>query len=326
VRHGGGSRKQRLKNTVIYVALAGLLKLLRMLPEKMACGIMAGLGRLAFRLSRSEREKAIRHLTRVYGDKKTPEEIRQIGRKVFENLGLNSCAAIRTPNYLRRGIEKWVRVEGWEHLEQAYAGGRGVLALAGHLGSWELLAAYLANTGFRLAVVGKPGYDLRLDRIVVRGRERAGMRYFASEGAARKMLHWLKSGGMLGVLIDLDTPVANEFVDFMGRPASTPIAPMILAQRAGASIVPVAIHREPDSTHVITVLPEVDLEPDDGTRETRQRNLQRCSKAVEHLILRYPEQWVWMHERWKTRPGRSSRVPRKVDPVPTAFERGIAPG
>lgn len=300
----GRNWKKRFKNTAIYVAIVWLFAVLRILPEKIACGIMAGLGRLAFRLARSEREKTIRHLTQAYGDKKTPEEIRRIARQTFEYLGLNGCAAVRIPNYLRRGIGNRVRMEGREHLERACAGGQGVMVITGHIGCWELLAAYVANTGFRLAVVGKPVYDARLDRMVIETRERAGMRSFAREGAARQMMRWMKSGGVMGVLIDQDTRVESDFVDFMGTEASTPIAPIVLAQRVGAKIVPMAIHREPDGTHVIIVQPEIVLEPDDGSPETRRRNLQRCSKAVESFIHRHPEQWVWMHERWKTRPGR----------------------
>ncbi|MCA9730542.1 lysophospholipid acyltransferase family protein, partial [candidate division KSB1 bacterium] len=168
--------------------------------------------------------------------------------------------------------------------------------------SWELMAAYVSQLGIPLAVVGKNLYDKRLDKLLIGWREDAGMQNIPRDGAARSMLQWLKKGGLIGVLIDQDTKVESEFAPFMGHPARTPLAPMLLAQRLGAPIVPMAIHLQENGKHVITVLPELDLIPDDKTGATRQKNLALCNRALEQLIAIDDRQWVWMHKRWKSQP------------------------
>lgn len=298
--------RKRLKNDFVFLSVALAIRIIRRLPEKAAMGLMAWLGRFAFSIARSERHKTLRHLSWVYGDSMTASQRRRFGRQVFNYLGTNGCAAIRLPRYLEFGLDRIVTVSGLSHLDRALAHGRGVLGITGHVGCWELMAAYLAAKGYPLAVVGKPLYDPRLNALLVAYREKAGLVNIERDGAARRMLRWLRDGKMVGVLIDQDTAVESEFVDFMGRPAKTPIAPMLLAQKAGAAIVPMAIRAIKGGRHHLTILPELDLEPDDGQRATRVRNLSRCSKAVENLILQAPEQWVWMHERWKSRPGQET--------------------
>lgn len=290
------------KNNVIFVAVSCLILLLRALPEGAAQSLMAALGRLGYFVARGERRKTMRHLRQVYGEKKSASELRELGKAVFENLGKSACTAIRTKYYLELGIEKFVQVEGLENLDRELEKGCGVLGITGHIGCWELLAAYLARRGCPLAVVGRKLYDPRLDRILVGWREEAGLVNLPREGAARRMLKWLREGKMIGVLIDQDTGVESEFVDFMGRPAKTPIAPMLLAQKAGAAIVPMAIRLQRDGRHFVRICPALELLPDDGTRPVRRQNLEKCSKAVERFILEAPDQWVWMHERWKSSP------------------------
>ncbi len=297
----GRPLRKRIKNDAIYYTVRVLLHIIRHVPEKWACGFLATLGAVVFRLARRERERVLRHLELAFPEK-SAQELHALARQVFINLGRNGCAAVRIPNYVRDGLDRYVRIEGREHLDRALARGKGVLALTGHIGSWELMAAWFAHNGYKLAVVGRKLYDPRFDAMLVALRQGAGMVNFNRDGAARKMLRWLRDGGMLGVLIDQDTGVESEFVTFFGRLAKTPSAPVVLAQRVGSAVVPMAIHRGPDNRHVITVLPELELLPDDGTRETRIANVQKCSEAIEKLIRMHPEQWVWMHERWKSQP------------------------
>ncbi len=297
----GRPLRKRIKNDAIYYTVRVLLQIVTLLPERVACGALVLLGRLVFRVARRERERVLRHLRSAFPEK-TPEQIRALARQVFIDLGKNGCAAIRIPHYVRNGLDRYVRIEGREHLDRALARGKGVLAITGHIGCWELMAAWFAHNGYQLAVVGRELYDPRFDAMLVSLRQGAGMVNFNRDGAARKMLRWLRNGGMLGVLIDQDTGVESEFVKFFGRLAKTPSAPVVLAQRLGAAVVPMAIHRQQDGRHVITVMPELDLIPDDGKRETRIANVQKCSDAIEAFIRMHPAQWVWMHERWKSQP------------------------
>ena len=151
--------RKKVKNHLIYIAVASFVKLLRTLPESIAAKSMAALGRLGFRLAKGERKKTTRHLQIALGSTKTPTEIQQLALRVFENLGSNGSAAIRTLKYLQQGIDKRVHITGAEYLDAALAKGKGVLGITGHIGCWELMAAALAKNGYPLAVVGKPLYD-----------------------------------------------------------------------------------------------------------------------------------------------------------------------
>ncbi|MDZ7267334.1 MAG: lysophospholipid acyltransferase family protein [candidate division KSB1 bacterium] len=288
---------KRIKNGGIYWFIRLLLAVMQRLPRRPALALFEQLGLLAFRLLRREREKTLRHLRLAFGGKRSEVEIRALARECFRYLGRNAAEAVRLRQLQRAGLERFVSFTGREHLEAALAKGRGVICITGHLGCWELLAAFIAQH-FPLAVVGTALYDPRLDALLVRERELAGCRNIPrTAGAAREMLRWLKSGGVLGILIDQDTRVDGEFVDFFGHPAYTPAGPVVFAERTGAPLVPLAIWMNEDFTHTVAISPEIPLQAHD-----RPGNVQRCSKAVEAFIREHPEQWVWMHERWKTKP------------------------
>ncbi|KAA3618176.1 MAG: hypothetical protein DWQ05_09060 [Calditrichaeota bacterium] len=293
---------KKAKNTLIYWSVLALVKVIRAVPEAIAQNSMAFLGRFAYRVAKGERKKVLRNLELIFEDRLSENERSEKAEKIFELIARNAVAALRIPNYFNNGIENHVTINGKTYLENAMAKGKGVLGLTGHIGSWELLAASISQAGFPLAVVGKKLYDKRIDKLLIGWRTAAGMIYISRDGAARRMLQWLKKGKMLGVLIDQDTKIESEFVPFMGHLARTPIAPMLLAQRLGAPIVPMAIHLQEDGKHIITILPELELEPNDKSLETRQRNLARCNAALEKLISIDDRQWVWMHERWKSKP------------------------
>jgi len=295
--------KKRLKNSLIYWFIRWLVDFVRWLPRSAAVALMGRLGWLALHLIPSARRVTLHQLQLAYGDSKTAAEIERMAREVFVNLGRNAADAIRLPVLVRQGLDQFVQCRGAEHLDRALACGRGVIILTGHIGSWELLAAYLVHCGYPLAVVGAELYDPRLNKMLVEAREQAGYHNIArGPRGTREMLRWLRKGGVLGILIDQDTEVEGVFVDFYGRPAHTPVGPVILAQKTGAAIVPLAIHRQPDGTHLAEIRPPIPLQSTGDMMADRLENVRRCSKAVEAFIREHPTQWVWMHERWRRQP------------------------
>ena len=121
------------------------------------------------------------------------------------------------------------------------------------------------------------------------------------------MLKTLKTGGMVVILIDQDTKVKSRFINFLGKPASTPIGGTIMAQKTGAAVVPIFITLQPDYSQLIRIYPEVKMECTGDPEKDLLVNTQNISNATEMVILQNPSQWVWMHERWKTRPGEEIR-------------------
>lgn len=293
--------RKRAKNWLIFHSIRSLLWLVRLLPRWLALSLFEKFGMIAFWLVRDARVKTLRHLNMAFGDKCSEAQIRQIAKESFRALGRNACEAMRLPQLIRDGLDRHVRFVGREHLDKAFARGKGVFCMTGHIGCWELLATFLAHN-YPMAAVGATLYDPRLNEILLAERQRAGYRSFPrSAGGTREIIRWFRQGGLLGILIDQDTRVDGEFVDFLGHPAHTPAGIVVLAERTGAALMPMAIYMNPDRTHTLEVRPEVMLQSTGDARADRLANVLKCSKAVEAFIREHPMQWVWLHERWKTK-------------------------
>jgi len=295
--------RKRIKNWLIYVIVKSGLLWINNVQRETAMKFLESMAKLGFYLVRSERNKTIRHLTQVYGVVRTPLEIKQMARAVFANLGRNMADAFRLARYNSSNIDTITRVSGLHILDAALKKGRGVIALTGHIGNWELMGAFLAMKGYRVNVVGATIYDPRLDALVVGNRQNSGLHYIERGAATREILRALRRNEIVGLLIDQDTTrVDGVFVNFMGRKAYTPVGPVMLAMKTHAVIVPMAVHINEKGLHVIEIRDEIELEFSRDVEQDRIRNTQRCSDALEQFIREHPTQWVWMHERWKTRP------------------------
>jgi KDO2-lipid IV(A) lauroyltransferase len=201
-------------------------------------------------------------------------------------------------------IEKICEIEGVEHLMQALEDGKGALFLTGHCGNWELFSARLPVSGIPLTTAARRLDDPRLDRLVTDLRSRFGTQVIPRGPAAgRQMIRSLAENRASALLIDQDIrDIPGVFVPFFGRPAWTPSGAAMLAIRRKCPVVPGFIHRRPDGTHKIEIRPPLPL-PEIGSLEEQVEELTAAATAViEAQIRAHPEQWVWMHRRWRTRP------------------------
>jgi len=295
--------KKRLKNDAIYGLVVALIALLRLLPRRAARGLMRGLAGVGFRLARKERQKTIRHLAWAYGADKSPQEILDLARAVWRHFGGMAADAVRLPQIVAAGINTLVHDRGAERLQAALARGKGVIVLTGHFGNWELFGAWVAQNGFPVKVVGTSAYDPRLDRLIVGLRNHAGYTNIARGKGTREIVRTLRGNEVLGMLVDQDTRVEGVFVQFFGRPAHTASGPVTLAQKMGCALLPAFIHLEADGSYLIEFDEEIALADSGDAERDLVTNVQRVSDAYERAIRRHPEQWVWMHERWKKQPG-----------------------
>jgi KDO2-lipid IV(A) lauroyltransferase len=296
--------KKSIKNGFIYIVLVCAIKLIQMISRKAAIRLMRFSGTIAYLVAVGERRKAIRHLTMAFGHKKTEEEIKQIARNNFIHLGIAAVDMIRMPIYIKKGmLNQLIASEGFHHIKNALAKGKGVIILTGHFGNWELCGAWLAQNGIPFHVVGTPLYDPRLDALLVSGRNAAGYINIARSKGTRDIIRCLRSNAALALLIDLDTKVEGVFVDFFSHPAHTATGPVILSQKYGAPIMPVFNHMQEDHTYCVTFSKELDLVNTGNKEQDLITNVQKCSDEYEKIIRQHPEQWIWMHERWKKKPG-----------------------
>lgn len=293
---------KRLKRFLRYLLIRGVLLLLQPLPLGVARGLGMRLGGWAYALAGGERRKALKSLGVAFPEKSDAER-HALARAAFRHLGA-AALEVACTGALDRGLERLVAwpEEDRRVLEAALARGRGVVFVSGHVGNWELLARRVARAGYPSQSIAKETTDPRLTELVGRFRERGGVRsiWRGQEGAARAMLRALRNGEILGILIDQDTKVQSLFVPFFGELAATPRAAADLALRTGAAVVTGFCHREGEGYRL--TMEEVPV-PQGEDREAAALALTRAlSERIEAAIRRTPEQWVWMHQRWKTRP------------------------
>jgi KDO2-lipid IV(A) lauroyltransferase len=294
---------KRIKNWFLYRLITSIISLLNFLPRDFAISVGGALGRLAFLLIRDARRRTLFNLSLAFGDEKSKKELRELGSKVFENVGKNVADAVRLSKMRWEDVGRIIEIEGLEHFDEAYKLGKGVIALTGHIGNFELLAAWFSLHGYKVSVIGRELYDPRLDRLLVENRESVGVENIPTSAGVKSIIRALKAGRALGVLADQDSSrVRGEFVEFFGKPARTPVGPILLPYKTDSPIIPMAIVRKDRNRYKIIVKPQVEL----FFSEDRERDIlevtQRCTKVLESIIQEYPDQWLWMHDRWKSKP------------------------
>jgi len=293
---------KRIRRWLVYIFVLFFVKVLRSVDRLTAIRLTLLIGRIAFCLAKGARNRTIRHLTWAFGNEKSPEEIKSLAQKTFLNLAATTADAIRLPILIEQGLNNFITAEGFHHLKNAHAKGKGVIALTGHFGNWELLGAWLVQNGMPVKVIGRSAYDPRLDRMIVDVRNNAGYMNIPRGNSSREIIRSLKLGCVLGLLIDQDTRVEGVFVNFFDRPAHTATGPVILSQKFGAPIVPIFIRLREDLTYHVYCSEELSLENTGDEERDLIVNTQKCSDVYERIIRRFPDQWVWMHRRWKKQP------------------------
>jgi KDO2-lipid IV(A) lauroyltransferase len=273
--------------------------LLAHLPARLGLWIGRRLGDFAWAALPRRRVVVLDNLALAFGDERTRDELVGIGRRCFQHLGMSlveSCTFLfRSPAILLRRVE----VRGAEHVEAAAAQGRGILLLTAHLGNWELLAASHALEKWPLSVMIRPLDSALLDPLIERFRLRSGVELIAKRHGLRDALDALRRGRMVGILLDQNASRREGvFVPFFGIPASTSRGMAVIALRSGAPVLPVFIRRLPGGRHVVQLEPPVPA-PSDGDAVAYTAAFNR---AIEAAIRQAPEQWFWLHRRWKTRP------------------------
>ena len=297
----------KLQKKVKRDAVVGLTRFmfwfLNRVPRSMALFIGSLVGLASWQLLAKERHKVDRHLAAVFPDELTPSQRRTIGRAFFVNSGKNLADLIRFKNHYAREIKPLVEIEGLEHFEAAYNRGKGLIGVTGHIGNFELLAVHMAGMGYKIAAIGREMYDRRLDDLLVSNRHDLGVTNIATTDSPRVLLRWLKQGGAVGVLIDNDSHrVRSMHIPAFGRLSNTPIGQTVIALKSGAPMVPMACLRTGGNRYKIVIKPQIQIDQSASEQEQIYEATLKCTRELEEIIDCYPDQWIWLHNRWKTRP------------------------
>jgi Kdo2-lipid IVA lauroyltransferase/acyltransferase len=290
-------RRSAARNYAEYVVALAVLKSLEWTPrsvaERLGCAYAGLLDRAIPRL----RRVALRNLTFALA------ELDESGRQrvvdgVFRSIGRLLVAFARLPRIGRGNVAEWIRYEGFEHFAQAIEAGRGVLFATAHLGNWELSAYTHALMTGPMQVLVRPLDNPYIDALVERRRAASGNQVVCKKDFARTLLKALRDNQAVGILIDQNaSPENGVFVDFFGTAACAGSGFTRLAAHSGAAVIPgFALWEEKERRYVLRFYPPVPMTGD------AQTDTQALHSQLESVIRAYPDQWLWIHRRWKTRP------------------------
>jgi len=294
---------QRLKNDLIHGLARGAMWLVGRLPLRLAMAVGAAVGLLGWLVAGGERQKAVRGLGTAFPDRGRRWH-RRTARRCFAALGRAAaevCHLFRLGDSARSWANRYVAFPDEGVLEAALGEGRGVVWVTGHVGNWELLAAGLGARGHDLRPFAKESYDSRLTALIDAWRRAVGVRtiWRRRGDVEAAVAETLAGGGIIGVLMDQDTRVRGAFVPFFGRDAWTPTGAAELALSTGAPLVVGFVHRRPGGGHEIRAERVALGSP--GSDAVVELTAELTAR-IEATIRERPEEWVWMHERWRTRP------------------------
>jgi KDO2-lipid IV(A) lauroyltransferase len=291
-----------LKNDLIYYSCIILIKLFNALPRRLALMLAGFVGEVLYLVDAKDRRLVRSQMETALGF--AGKKLKAYGRACFEMMIKNLIDVVRMKNWSKEYLAALVEVEGFENVDKVYNQGRGVIALTGHIGNFELIAAWFSfYKGYKVSVIGRRLYDRRFDRLLVSQREGFNIQNIPTTSSVKMVMKALHEGHAVGVLLDQDsTKVSGYPIDFFGRKALTAAGPMYLARKTGAPVVPMAIYRKPDDTYYMKILPPLSLEWTDDKEQDIKSALGKCNRVLEDLIRHDPTQWVWLHNRWRTKP------------------------
>jgi KDO2-lipid IV(A) lauroyltransferase len=292
-----------MKEWLHYAVAWTFVKTLGVLPRPLARGLASAGARLLLLLLPKLRKTAEFNLRLAFPEW-TEAQRCGVRKQMTRNLGWMAAEFARFPRYAKENIEQTVLLDGHENFLAGKNRGKGVLFLTGHIGAWELSSFAHGLYGFPLHYMARPLDNEPLDAMVNYYRGLSGNRPIFKNESARTMLRVLKEAGTVGILADQNTmPGEGAFVDFFGTQACTTTGIARVALHTDAAVVPgYAYWDENLGKYRLRFEPPVELARTGDTERDVLENTQRFAKVIEAIVRKHPEQWVWIHARWKTRP------------------------
>jgi len=286
-----------------YAAVWLLLKVVGAMPRPLARFVGARTASVLFWTRPGLRIAATRNLKLAFPDW-TKRQRRAALRGMVRQLGWMGAEFALFPRYTKQNIDRVVLLDGFENFASAQARGKGVLFLTGHMSAWELAPFAQALFGHPLHFLVRPIDNPSVDALVTKYRCGSGNLPIEKNQSARTVLKVLAGNGTVGILADQNTlPVEGVFVDFFGVPACTTAGLARFALHTGAAVVPGFLHWDKTiRKYRLCFEPQVELIRSGDESSDIRENTQRFTLVIENYVRRYPDQWLWVHRRWKTRP------------------------
>ncbi|MCF8074955.1 MAG: lysophospholipid acyltransferase family protein [Desulfotignum sp.] len=291
-----------MKDEQIYWLLKRAVSVLGYIPVPVADLFARILGQLWFRLDKRHRNITLDNLTWAFGHEWSEEKIEQTARQVFVNIASMLFEVAWSMKLSKSRFLSHFTIQGLEHVINAHARGKGVLVISGHMGNFEMLLPAIEGTGLKgYAIYRKLDFE-PLEKMMRDLRQRFGVTMIPMRGASRKLEDILAAGGVVGTLIDQNVDwYKGVFVRFFDRPACTNSGLAKLAMKTHAPVVPLYTVRH-GRHFFIRFLPEVPVTVTGDAIADIEANTQGFVTAVETMVRQYPDQYFWVHNRWKTKP------------------------
>jgi Kdo2-lipid IVA lauroyltransferase/acyltransferase len=286
-------------NFIFTTAVQTLMTVLGLIPRLWSKKIADLLGAVWFTLDRRHRRVALDNMKIAFGSQKTQGERNQLARDVFRNIARIPFEIAWSTRLGEKDFSRSFEIKGLAHLRAALKKGKGAIMLTAHTGNWELLPFAIRYIGLAVNIIYKPIKFKPADDFIFKLRTRFGARMIPKKRSMRRILNSLQRNECIGILFDQDPGIANGvFADFFGRPTCTNKGLAFLALKTEAPVIPVFIARR-EMKFVIEFEKEISLvKSTDANRDLIYYSAV-YNKSIENFIRRYPDQWFWVHRRWK---------------------------
>jgi len=268
------------------------------LPMPVCAAIGRFVGSLAYCVVPRTRKVALANLDLAYGDTLTRAEKARIARESIQNACIVGAQLTHIRKLHGAFFDKYVRVIGLDHVDLE----KGLIVFGCHIGNWEWIAPTMRRHTSETWEVVRPLDNSRLNTFIDRARRANGIITLPKSGAGRAMARVVRRGGFMGLLVDQSPRENGVPVTFFGQPCWGTVGAAMLAARTRAPLHPISVVRQPGGTYVLEIEPALELADTGNLRQDLAVNAQKCQDAVEAQIRKHPEQWLWMHRRWKARP------------------------
>lgn len=286
------------KHYPLYLLLRFFCGIVRLIPRWLVWRLTSALSFLAYLVSGRRRRMAMENLDIAFGDDKTPAEKKRIVRGSFENLFLTAVEFIRIPE-ITKDVKSFMSISNYEAVRDALRGNRGLFFVTCHCGNWEIMAHRTIAEGCMLASIGRPLRNPLVYREIQRLRCYNGGASLKKKWITRSIIRSLRRNWGIAMLIDQYSGRRAPFVPFFGRPVSTTPAAVILAMKTGAALIPVFDVRTGYGRHHMHYCDRVEITDTGDKQSDVEETCARLNRALEKWIRKYPDQWLWMHRRWR---------------------------
>lgn len=287
---------KRLLRTLIYLATIFLALFANLLPWRLSSSLGGLIGSWAYFILPKYRKIAQQNLALAFPEKNR-KEIICLAQQSFNSQGRNLFELLSFFKLTPKKINALVSIEGRENLDKALSKGKGAIYYTGHLGNWELMAAWFALNGYPIRPIARRVYDPRLNNLLLKLRAKTGVQSILRSESPATILRVLKKKEILGILLDQNISGPGIYCNFFGHPAYTSSGLAAIARKTGIAVIPGFIYRR-GHRHKLIIGEEIKLVAGDDNQEALAENTQIFTTVIEEAIRQMPGQWVWMHQRW----------------------------